>query len=285
VKTLIVTGDDFGLSASVNAGILTACREGILRGTSLMVAGAARDEAVARARDYPELDVGLHLVVCRGASVLPPARLGGVVDSAGRFRRQPALTGMRYFFDRKIRTALRAECEAQFEEHLRLISRLDHVDGHLNFHVHPVLADIVVEMAARYQVPFVRLPREPIMTTLELARDHVPRKLLEAVIFRLLSGRTRRLMSEKGIQSADWLFGLHQSGNLSERYLIGVIERLRDGVTEIYFHPASDGDGGKEVALLTSDAVRGALLRSNVQLINFAQLARESRKSSSGKIS
>ena len=74
MKRLIVNGDDFGFSREVNAGIIRAHREGILTSTSLMVAEAARDEAAALAKENPALDVGLHLVVCMGRSVLPPAR-------------------------------------------------------------------------------------------------------------------------------------------------------------------------------------------------------------------
>ncbi len=71
-RAVIVTADDFGFSREVNAGIIRAHREGILTATSLMVAAAARDEAAALARENPKLDVGLHLVVCRGHSALPP---------------------------------------------------------------------------------------------------------------------------------------------------------------------------------------------------------------------
>jgi hopanoid biosynthesis associated protein HpnK len=279
-KTVIVTGDDFGLSPEVNAGILRAHREGVLSGTSLMVAEAAAPAAAAAAREAPGLDVGLHLAVCRGRSVLAPERLDGVVDAASEFARNPTRAGMRYFFDRRIRDALRAECRAQLERHLELVGYLNHLDGHLNFHVHPVLATIAIDLAVEHRVAFIRLPREPVMTTLAMASDHAPRKLVEAVIFRLLSRRMRRLMAERGIRSSDRLFGLHQSGHLSERYLLGVIERLPAGTTELYFHPAEDLGAmppapgtQRDLQLLTNPAIRAALVRAGVTLSNFAELA------------
>ena len=105
VKRLIVNGDDFGFSREVNAGIIRAHREGILTSTSLMVAEAARDEAVALAKENPALDVGLHLVVCMGRSVLPPAEIAPVVDALGRFSNDPVLSGLRYFFTPGIRAS------------------------------------------------------------------------------------------------------------------------------------------------------------------------------------
>jgi chitin disaccharide deacetylase len=280
-RAVIVTADDFGLSREVNAGIVRVHREGILTATSLMVAGAACDEAVALARENPKLDVGLHLVVCRGRSVLAPDRLAGIVDARGNFAESPVAAGMRYFFNRSIGTRLRDEIRAQIELHLKLIGRLDHIDGHLNFHVHPVIADMLIDLCVEYQVPCMRLPREPVFATLALARDHAMRKIVESVIFRTLSRRTRRKLNERGIRSTDALFGLHQSGHLTEEYILGVIARLPPGLTEVYFHPASDIGGSapaleaqSEVAILTSSRVRAALDERGIRLTSFAEIAR-----------
>src|SRR3954469_3096539 len=60
-KLLIVNADDFGYSPGVNAGILRAHAEGIVTSTSLMVRRPAAADAVAAARDYPELSLGLHV--------------------------------------------------------------------------------------------------------------------------------------------------------------------------------------------------------------------------------
>jgi hopanoid biosynthesis associated protein HpnK len=279
-KAVIVTADDFGLSREVNAGVIRAHREGILTGTSLMVAGAARDEAAALAHENPALDVGLHLVVCRGHAVNPAAASAGLTDQSGEFARNPTLAGMRYFFNRRMRTILGDEIRAQIELHLKLIGSLKHLDGHLNFHVHPTIADLTVALAVEYGIPCIRLPREPVWTTLALARDHAARKLIEAVIFRSLARRTRRLLDERGIRTTDWLFGLHQSGHLSEDYVAGVLRRLRPGTTEIYFHPATDvgaippaAEAQAEVAILTNARIREAIVSAGAQLTNFAELA------------
>ncbi|MDO8430846.1 MAG: hopanoid biosynthesis-associated protein HpnK [Candidatus Binatus sp.] len=281
MKRLIVNGDDFGRSPEINAGIVRAHREGILGSASLMVAEPAAREAAELAKSNPALDVGLHAVVCRGRSVLNSSRLAGAVGDSGEFIESPVTAGMRYFFDRLLRAKMRDELRAQVERHLELIGYLNHIDGHLNFHVHPLVADILVELAVEYKVPCIRLPRERVMTTLRLRRDHAARKLIESVIFRTLSRRTRRLMAERGLKSTDALFGLHQSGHLSEDYVVGVIEKLRDGATELYFHPAADVGGVPppaeaqlEVEILTSARVRESIDRRAIKLITFAELGR-----------
>ena len=240
-----------------------------------------RDAAAELARDNPALDVGLHAVVCRGRSVLDSSRLGAAVNASGEFMESPVSAGMRYFFDRSIRAAMTDELRAQVERHLELVGYLNHIDGHLNFHVHPLFADILVNLAVEYKVPCIRLPRERVMTTLRLRRDNAMRKLVESVIFRTLSRRTSRMMAERGLTSTDALFGLHQSGHLSEDYVVGVIDRIRDGTTELYFHPAADIGGVPpspaaqlEVEILTSPRVRDAVARNGIELITFADLAK-----------
>jgi len=88
-------------------------------------------------------------------------------------------------------------------------------------------------------------------------------------------------MRKRGLQSTDALFGLLQSGHLDEDYIVAIIDRLREGTTELYFHPAMDiGDtppsawAQVEVKILTSPRVREALVARGVRLANFAELAR-----------
>jgi chitin disaccharide deacetylase len=88
------------------------------------------------------------------------------------------------------------------------------------------------------------------------------------------------LMNEVGIRTTDRLFGLHQSGHLTEEYLIGVVARLRQGITEIYFHPAADAGGTpppaeaqREVDILMGARIREALQAVGARLTNFAEFA------------
>jgi len=247
-----------------------------------MVAEPACADAVAAARDYPGLDVGLHLVSCNGRSVLPARQLRGLVDDSGCFPRSEVWAGVRYVLRRALRPKLRDEFRAQFDRHLALVGYLNHVNGHHNLHLHPVLIDIVLDLAAAYRVPYVRVVREPVFTSLALARDHALRKLRDHLVFRWLSRRARLRMSSLALSSNDWTFGFHQTGSLSEQYLLGVLARLpEDAITEIYFHPAMALAGKvppatsrtQETELLTSPATRAVLNRLDIRLTTFRELA------------
>src|SRR5262249_56831666 len=86
LKRVVVTADDFGLAREVNEAVEAAHRDGILTAASLMVAGPAAQDAIARARRLPRLHVGLHLVLVEGRPVLPAQDLPDLVDADGRFR-------------------------------------------------------------------------------------------------------------------------------------------------------------------------------------------------------
>jgi predicted glycoside hydrolase/deacetylase ChbG (UPF0249 family) len=60
-RELIVNADDFGMSASVNRGIIIALEQGIGTSASLMVRREAAPDAAAYARRHPSVSVGLHV--------------------------------------------------------------------------------------------------------------------------------------------------------------------------------------------------------------------------------
>jgi hopanoid biosynthesis associated protein HpnK len=291
-KRLIINGDDLGLSVEVNRAIVHSHRDGVLTAASLMITGNARDQAVAAAGQFPGLDVGLHLVFCDGASLLPAARLRGVVSAGKRFAGHEVPAGFRYLLNPRLRGALRDECRAQIELHLKLVGYLNHVDGHRNLHLHPVLVGILAELAPEYHISYVRAVREPLLTTLTLARDRLGFKLIDAAFFSLLSAFAVRKLKAYGIRFTDHVFGFLQTGRLSTDYVRGVIERLKPGsITEFYFHPTANPDPTRqarpaaetEVAILTNPSVRAAIAESGVILTNFAELTRPRPSSPDGR--
>ena len=282
-RRLIVSADDFGLSPGVNAGIVRAHHDGILTNASLMVNGAAFDEAVELAHATPTLSVGLHLVLVQGHATTPASAIPRLVDAAGMFRTNPVTVGFRYFFTPGIHVQLEREICAQLEKYLRTGLPLSHVDGHLNIHVHPTVLGILVRVAERYGIRALRLPREPLDISLRLdGRDRI-RKIAESLAFRRLTAFAAPRLDAYGIHYPEQMFGLHQSGHMTEPYLLGVIEALAPGVTEIYSHASlvdaearrwrpADYECEGELAALTSPRVRAALSERQVELTSYRAL-------------
>jgi len=286
-RRLIVSADDFGAAPEVNAAVVRAHRDGILTSTSLMVTGGAAADAVGLARENPRLAVGLHLVLAQGRPASAPATIPSLVAAGGVFRNAPVMNGMRYawlWLFRTGRAQLRREIEAQLEAFAATGLRLAHVDGHLNMHLHPMIVPMLVELAPRFGIRAMRLPREPIGAALRHDRRHAARKIAEGTVFGALAARTAPRLAAAGIATADRVCGMHQTGHVDERYLLELVADLPAGVTEIYCHPSEGVAAGMapyqrgyehrvELAALTSARVRKAVAASDVELVSYRDIS------------
>ena len=263
MRRLIVTADDFGASVAVNDAVELAHREGILTAASLMVAGAAAADAVARARAMPSLGVGLHLVLVEGRPVLPPAQIPALVDSTGHFRRDMARSALRMFVDPRARAQLAAEVDAQFAAFAATGLPLDHVNAHKHFHLHPTIASTVLAVGRRYGMTAIRAP-------LERGNGGI-----EAWWARVLQRRMRRA----GMLVPDQVVGLAWTGAFDTERMRRAIRDLPPGLTEIYTHPATaDTYPGSapgyryrdELAALIDPAAMASLERKDIDHGPFA---------------
>lgn len=278
-RNLIITADDFGLDVAVNAAVEIGHRQGVLTAASLMVGAPAAEDAVARARAFPSLRVGLHLVLVEGRPVLPPEKVSRLVDRNGRFREDMVGAGVRVFFDPAARRELAAEIAAQFEAFARTGLVLDHVNSHKHFHLHPTIAGLILKIGRRFGMAAARLPIEPhtTLSQVEPRGGHGPDPGVD-----LWAHFARRRFRRAGILTPDQVFGLRWSGHVDERRLLGLLERLPAGLTEIYVHPATAGAfpgsaGGyayaEELAALTSPKVRAGAAADGIRLGGFADFA------------
>ncbi|HTP66802.1 MAG TPA: hopanoid biosynthesis-associated protein HpnK [Geobacteraceae bacterium] len=280
MKELIINADDFGLSVGANRAIIKAWREGILTSTSLMVGGGAFAEAVALAKENPGLQVGLHLTLVQGRALLGGGESSSLADQQGDFADNPVYAGMRYFFAKGLRGALYREIEAQIVKFRETGIPLSHIDGHLNIHMHPVVFDILQELMPRHGIKSFRLSRERLGPDLALAPRRRTGKAVDAFIFSRLACRCKPALERLGIAHAIEVKGLLNSGSMTEEYLLGALDILQDGLTEIYFHPGVHPDEElrrrmpdyrheEELAALTSPRVKEKMMRLGIVLLNY----------------
>ena len=71
MKKVIVNADDFGLTQSVNRGIVRAYMDGVVTSTTLMVNMPDTLHAIMLAQKYNLNDIGIHLNLTKGETILP----------------------------------------------------------------------------------------------------------------------------------------------------------------------------------------------------------------------
>ncbi|MGI0481540.1 hopanoid biosynthesis-associated protein HpnK [Geminocystis sp. CENA526] len=267
----VINADDFGYSDSVNEAIITAYHQGILTNTSLMVTADKADSAVKLAKENLGLGVGLHLVLCCGKSALSPSQIPHLVDKQGNFNHSASIAGLKYQFIPSAKQELKQEIKAQLDLFQATGLPLSHVDGHLHLHTHPLVLNILAELAPEYGIKFVRLPYEELNLTLKLDSSNLLLKTVYSIVFRQLRKYGEKLFNKSGVKYLEKIYGLLQTGKMSESYLLGLIPQIEGNIIEIYSHPQSVTED-IELQGLCSQQVKYLLSSRGFELVNYHQL-------------
>jgi len=268
---LIVNGDDFGMSRGGNRAILRSHKEGILTSASLMITGNTARDAIQIARENPSLAVGLHLTLVRGKSSLKPSETLGLVDQRFQFDDSAIRAGLRYFFNRRLRQYLRQEMNTQIAEFRVTGIPMDHLNGHLNFHLHPTIFGLLKRYSRDWGIRAMRVTDDPLGLNLRMAGGRYLYRLSHALIFARLAARTRGPLERRRIAQTDRVFGLLQHGRITEKYLLKLLNSLTPGTYELYAHPDED-EHAHETEALCSPRVRELIQERRIELIRYSDL-------------
>jgi predicted glycoside hydrolase/deacetylase ChbG (UPF0249 family) len=265
LKRLIVNADDFGFTRDVNRGIAEANREGILTATTLMANGSAFEDAVELARAAPGLDVGCHLVLAGGRSVLPP--YAPLPLTVTELIRGVALGRVRPY----------EELSAQVRKIVAAGVRPTHLDTHKHTHLLPPVLDAVARISREFGIAWVRRP-------FDFPIDGVGVPWTRRAVSRglgFLSRRVARVLDSHGCRTTDHFAGFRITGLFRTAELVALIRALPEGLTELMCHPGRCTDElraartrlkesrERELEALVAPETRQALRECGVELANY----------------
>ncbi|MEO7651331.1 MAG: ChbG/HpnK family deacetylase, partial [Bryobacteraceae bacterium] len=192
-KRLVVNADDFGFTPDVNEGIVEAHQKGVLSATTLMANGDAFDDAVRLAAAVPSLDVGCHLVLIGGNSLLPP------------FRPLPASVSelLTAIVSRQIR--IYEEFAAQVRKIVAAGIVPTHIDTHKHTHLAPPVLNAVAAIAQDFDIPWVRRPFDLPIAAARGAAPWLKRTTSDGLQF--LRKRFQSVLAEHACLSTDHFAG------------------------------------------------------------------------------
>ncbi len=244
-----------------------------------MVTGAAFQEAVELARQHPRLAVGLHLVLIDGEAVLSPREIPQIVDKQGRFPPNPFVAGSRYQCYPAARAQVRLEIRAQLEKFRRTGLKLSHVDGHQHLHMIPIVLSALIGLSREFGIRAIRIPSEELRVALRLDGSDFLEKGKLAFFFGMLRRSSKRRLESAGIRCPERVYGLLQSGRMTEDYLLKLIPRIRANRVEVYSHPTMDahassprGASRPQLEALMSGRVREALVQQGFRLATHFEM-------------
>ena len=268
MKYLVTNADDFGFTRDVNEGIVEAHRNGILTATTLMANGAAFDHAVQLAQQTPTLDIGCHLVLIGGQSLLNPNRW--FPDSPWELTRQ-VVTGKLAIYD---------ELAAQVSRIVESGIIPTHLDTHKHTHLLPPVFRAVCQIAWDFKIPWLRRPVDFAASVNGEFKQRMTGKLIRSIA---------PSSPPNDVRHTDHFWGFAVTGRLDTAALAGVMPHIPDGITELMTHPGFLTDELRaaptrlkesrmiELQALTSSTVKQAVADAEITLVNYRQLNQEVR--------
>jgi hopanoid biosynthesis associated protein HpnK len=235
---------------------------------------------MARARRLPELRVGLHLNLTDGHPMLPETEVAKLVRGNSGFDQNMARASLRFSVLPDVRRQFASEIRAQFAAFQATGLRLDHVNTHKHIHVHPGVAKLIIEIGQDYGMRAVRVPLEPVT----VLRRAFPDEHYRTPPYCPWVAMLRRRLEQAGLRANDHVFGLAWSGGMIEERILRLLPHLPDGVSEIYFHPATERTAPlvaampfyrhpEELATLLSPLLRDRIAEAGIRLVSYSDLA------------
>ncbi|MGA9529038.1 MAG: ChbG/HpnK family deacetylase [Terriglobales bacterium] len=292
MRQLIVNADDFGLTAGVNRAIIEAHRDGIVSSATLMANGAAFDDAVHAARNFPKLSVGCHIVLVDGSPIATPSGLDTLLairsaepeqfySSLSAFAARAMLGG----FDRE---QLVEEITAQIKKIQAAGIEVSHLDSHKHTHIFPEILAAMLRAARICGVRIIRSPFVPIKAI--VAQQFAGKRTLlkrygQVRVLNSFARRFRRQMERSGLRSPDGVIGVIETGALDGALLRQALTSLPEGTWELVSHPGyADQDlravrtrliesRERERALLTSPELREFLKEQKIRVLSYREFA------------
>ena len=245
MKRLIVTADDVGLHRGMTEGAIRAHVDGVVTACSISANGEAFDDASARLREYPSLEVGVHLTLVEERSL----KTGGAMPR----------NYVAFALSRK--QDIEDELRAQIERVLATGLTVTHLNGHQPVHLWPSVFPIVLRLAREYGIRYVRR-----------VRDHGGNaSAIRAALLRGLRPLGRGGTNDRTIGVAD-------AGHLQD--FVPLLDHV-DGITELVTHPGVAVDSyrhwnyswDEETQALCDPKLRAEIAARGIELISPSAVA------------
>lgn len=287
MKYAIISGDDFGLSDSINEAVMRSFKEGILKSASLLINAKRSKEAVELANKNQQLDLGIHLCIVQGRPILKHKDVATLLDNNGYFLKNHAEFLMKL---RRNKINLR-EVESEFHEQIRRAFgynlNITHLDTHQHIHIHQPILKILVKLAKKFRIPCIRYPVEmhygvkPALATFS--------NITNISKFMLINTHRRgikNILDKNNISHTDCIMGIYNAGALNNVAFKQMLSLVQEGITEIIFHPATKNEdfskefpGGfknfnweEEFRVLMNPAFKDLAAREHIEFVSFKDL-------------
>lgn len=290
---LIINADDLGIHPRIDAGIRKGYESGLVTSASLLVTTPFVEDAVRDVINPTGLPIGLHVDLTMGRPASEQVAGSLLTNEQGEFLMGPGkllLKRPNGKGGKELFRQIRREIESQFTKARDLGVRLTHVDSHQHIHANPFVFEILQEIAPRFGVSRIRVPREKFRPFMLKSFHPVYLRRMNFIKWSVL-----RLMSfsiKPRLRTTDDCFGIMFSGRVDKWVFTSLGLSLSGNESyEVALHPGypvesgADVYGGtgydsfvqspsrlKEWEAVTAPDLRKLIEERNVRLCSFADI-------------
>jgi len=144
---LIINAEDFGMSESINKGIIEGLKQGFISSASLFMNAKYTEQAVQSIKENNFNNVGIHLNLTYLKPLSQKEKVKSLVESSGSFRYMCSMPFYARYKDVKI------ELETQIKKFYSYGLKPSHLDFHHYFYSSSEVYDAYLELAKKYNLP------------------------------------------------------------------------------------------------------------------------------------
>jgi len=233
MKKILISGDDFGLSEGINSGIIECLQAEVLTRISFLAATDLFASSVKLLKENSINSVGIHLMLVGSGRPLSSG-LTNLVSESGCFYPHYSTILKKILLGKVRGAAIEKEFRMQIERVLKEGFTITHMDSHQHLHLFPTISDITVKLAKEYGIFYIRCP-------------YSEETDMMGFLVNILSLALRENIRKHGLATSDYFKGFDFRLAIDEARLSRILDNLKEGVTELVVHPASDGYCAYEV--------------------------------------
>lgn len=239
--------------------------------------GSAFLDAVNLANDNKGLDVGVHLCLTTEKAILSKEDIPTLVDKEGKFFRSYKSLLFKLHLKKINILEVEKELEAQIRKVIDANIKPTHVDSHNYIHMDPLIFNVVVKLAKKYKIRYVRSACEKLFFY-----PFCFQRLFIKIVLICLAMMNKRKTITNNIVKIDNFCGFSKSGDLDRNSFKQYISKLKPGVTEMVCHPGTTNvnkryslwnyNWQKETDTLIDITIINMIKQLNIELINFKNM-------------
>ena len=236
MKSLIINIDDVGISPAINEAVKKCYALGIITGVSVVSCGSHFFEACNMLQKIEKRDVGAHLTLT--GHLMPctkdSSKVRNLLGKKETFLESYKDLIRQYVIKKFDLGAIYLEFSNQIKKIKEEGLTVTHLDSHEHIHMLPDIMKIVVTLAREFNVPYIRLSKEPGSM---LKKEFTIKDFFRYASLKAFAPVAKRIITENGLKCNDAFLGHFHSGRINDDILCFMMRSLPKGVSELAVHP------------------------------------------------